>query len=644
MRKKLVMLSLALGLLTYFPVQGQEVISFPTSIEQVKVDPLTGNVFVKTKDGFSCFNPETNQVVWTLDIKQVNTSTAIQKMATAYQAMSNNDFLSALSSKTAIDFIGNSPFAMLAFDHNSVIVNTITGNVVFNSANLGYIILTASFVPERNELLILTNRDKNIEFVTYNLIDKKINWTSTVGSVDGLGKELGNLIKGLFKNEFSDAENKVTLKNDVIYAGIKNLLFALDANNGTIMWKTDYPINNFYLNRNGDRVITILNAGGLFSTKQKLNILDAQTGNKLWKEDITTKYISYLEDRGPRILIAHQSGFNFYDYATGNKIWKKDAKGSHIKQVIPVDDDYLYVADNEMNLIDKDGKNKWKKFIEIADKPEDEVYYLGAVDNNRVFYLTDTYGNMVDYNTGKKIWKKNIEFDKKRPLVYDVSDGKYLVYNNKRIYTFNAGNTDSPKPKGKIEVNNDKTIQSLEAFDWGICIIGQNDVIGIDNEGNVLYHKTYKEPGEAARRLMKTGGVIGQTFFGTKSDLKKALANAEFVVRDENGHLVQEAYLLDEPTRQRLTDQASRYDDYSDVISKNIIDGVGKRFNGLKQSNRYAIVLAKGETGPELVKVRKADGVEVSKINLDSNKPIYEIDVVTDNIYYAADKDLKVFK
>ena len=243
----------------------------------------------------------------------------------------------------------------------------------------------------------------------------------------------------------------------------------------------------------------------------------------------------------------------------------------------------------------------------------------------------------------KKIWKKNIEFDKKRPLTFDIKEDKFLVYNNKRIYTFNTTNSDSPKPKGKIDVENDKTIETLESFDWGVCIIGQNDVIGLDNEGNTLYQKSYKEPGEAARRLLKTGGIIGKSYFNTRSEVKKSVATAEMVYVDENGKERRQGLVSDQ-ARNKMLDDASVSDGFSDVISKNLLAGVQNRFNGLKQSHQYAFVLARGTNGPELVKVRKKDGVEVAKISLDSNKPIYEIDAVTDHIYYASGKDLKVYK
>lgn len=643
MKKTILSIGLAFFCLTNFNANAQEIVSFTNNIQEVRVEPMSGSILVKTKDGITCLNPETKQVIWSIETKDINSTTTLDKMANAYDAISNNEFLNALNSKSEIEFIPNSPFIQITFDKNNVIVNSITGDVVFNSANAGYAIFSTSFIPENNQFLILGQKDKNIEFINYDLSSNSIKWVSTVGTVDGFGKELGNLLKGLVKNNQALAENKIVINNGTIYAGVKSLLFALDAENGTVKWKTDYPINNYHVSRKGDRLVTILNTGSILSSKQKLNILDSSNGNKLWKDDITTKYISYLEDHGDKILIAHHSGFNFYDYTTGQKVWKKDAKGKQIKQVIPIDKDYLYVADNEMNLIDKDGTNKWKKFIEIADDSEDQVYHLGAVDNNRVFYLTDTYGNMVDYITGKKIWKKNIEFDKKRPLVYDIKDGKYLVYNNKRIYTFNTNNTDSPKPKGKIDVENDKTIESLETYDWGVCIVGQNDVIGLDNEGNTIYHKTYKEPGEAARRLMKTSAIMGKTYFNAKSNVNRGVANAQFIYRDEQGNVVRQD-MFSEQQKKKMMNTAFASAQYSDMINKNIMANVDKRFNGLKQSNNYAFVLAKGKEGAELVKVRKTDGVEVAIINLDSNKPIYEIDTYTDNIYYASDKDLKIYR
>lgn len=642
MLKKLILLSSTLLFTTIS--YSQETLEFKENIQEIKAEPFSGNLIVKTKDGISSINTQTNKVEWTVETSTVNNATTMSKLSKISTDMNNNDFLSAFSSTSEIQSIANSPFIQVVFDNNQVILDGVTGNVVFNAAELGYKILSTNFIASEKQLLILGEKDKNIEFVNFNLINKSTNWTSNVGSVDNLAKQLGKVFKSMLSGEVSMADDKVLVYKNNILVCLKGILFNLNVSDGKVNWKTDYPINNFYINRDGNKVITILNSGKLLSIKQGLNILDIKDGSKVWKEDITTKFITYLEDQGDKLLVAHHSGFNFFNYASGEKVWKKDAKGKVIKKVIPIDQDYLYIADTEMNLVDKDGKSKWKNFIEIAEDSEDEVYYLGTAGDNRVFYLTDTYGNMVDYTSGKKIWKKNVEFDKKRPLVYTIDGDKFLVYNNKRIYTFNANNTDSPKPKGKVDVENDKTIQSIEAFDWGVCIVGQNDVIGLDNEGNTIYQNSYKEPGEAGRRLAKTGAIIGSGLLNTSAGVKSALASATVVYRDEQGNVISEQKLLSEESSNKLNKAASNESGVADLIDKTVLAKFNKRFDGLKQNSDFAFVLAKGESGAELIKVRKKDGKELAKIQLNSNKPIYEIDPFDSKLYYGDGKTLKIYK
>jgi hypothetical protein len=622
---------------------AQEIIPFKEKIQEVKVDPFTGNIIVKTKEGLSSFSPVTKKSDWSIATATVNNANTLLSLSKGYDALENNDFMKAFTSNAQIDLIANSPFVQVKFDTNSVIINTTNGHVVYNAAELGYVTLTVTYIPENKQLLILGEKDKNIEFVNIDLLSGKVNWISKVGDTESISKAFGKAFKRILSGDGTAVENKVLVSQGNIFASLKGLLFNLDGATGKVKWKTDYTINNFYISGHGDKVVTVMSTGGLFSVKQNLNILNVEDGSKLWKDDISTKFISYLEDQGNKLLVAHHSGFNFYDYKTGQKVWKKDAKGDQIKEVIPVDRDYLYIADNEMNLVDRDGKSKWKKFVEIAEESEDQVYYLGAVSNNRVFYLTDTYGNMVDYTTGKKIWKKNAEFDKKRPLVFTADGDKFLVYNNKRLYKFDALSTDNPKPKGKIEVENDKTIESIEAFDWGVCIVGQNDVIGLDDEGNTIYQKTYKEPGEVGRRLLKTGGIIGSSFLQTRSSFRKGVADLQMTYRDDAGNMLSTKLLTAESSN-KLNRMAANDDQLGDIIDKNLLSKVQTRFNGLKQNSDYAFILAKGNAATELVKVRKKDGKEVAKVQLNNNKPIYEIDQIDGSLYYVEDATLKIYR
>jgi hypothetical protein len=65
----------------------------------------------------------------------------------------------------------------------------------------------------------------------------------------------------------------------------------------------------------------------------------------------------------------------------------------------------------------------------------------------------------------------------------------------------------------------------------------------------------------------------------------------------------------------------------------------------MKQNSAYAFVFAKGENKEKLlIKVRKEDGKELDKISFANDRPEYEIDPVTDNIFYVNGNSLLVYE
>jgi hypothetical protein len=64
----------------------------------------------------------------------------------------------------------------------------------------------------------------------------------------------------------------------------------------------------------------------------------------------------------------------------------------------------------------------------------------------------------------------------------------------------------------------------------------------------------------------------------------------------------------------------------------------------MKQNRDFSYIYAKDETaGKVLVKVRKSDGVEVDKLIFKNDRPVYEIDAATQNIFYIYDNKLMIF-
>ena len=303
-----------------------------------------------------------------------------------------------------------------------------------------------------------------------------------------------------------------------------------------------------------------------------------------------------------------------------------------LKKVIPIDKDYLYVAENEMMLINKDGEKLWKKFIEISDEKEDAIVYLGKV-NNKVMYITATYGNMVDYVSGQKLWKRNLKFNEKRPTmsVYDEEAKSFLVYNDEELYKFDPSVADKPDPFAKVNIKREKELNGMELFPWGVALSGPLEVVGVGKDGQTKYHRNYSQPGELGRQMLKGLGRVAQVAGGIASTEIKVSA------RDANGN--------------EVTGTANFGNDVKAAgIAGSIAGGAlaaatRKRFNAMKQNQDYSFIFAKDEASDTkvLVKVRKADGEEVDKIIFENNRPDYEIDPLTESIYYIIGNHLKIF-
>jgi hypothetical protein len=222
----------------------------------------------------------------------------------------------------------------------------------------------------------------------------------------------------------------------------------------------------------------------------------------------------------------------------------------------------------------------------------------------------------------------------------DEATHTFLVYNDKKVYKFDAQTTERPEAIAKLKkVKNEESISDLALFDWGISLVGEGDAIGVDLSGNIKYQNAYDEPGGGKRKLLKTTGKIAAFGLGAASSVSQA--EIVFQSKNEKGELVEtgKSNLFDEKTRKAGQGAGIA----ADVLNASLLSGVSKRFSAMKANSEYAFILAKGTNGPVLVKVKKADGAEVDKIDIDNNKPIYEVDPVNDNVYYVYKNELRTY-
>ena len=602
-----------------------EIVTTENSVQDLVQNEITGVIVFKEGGTIKGLDPETKKIVWTLTKEDFGT-------ITSKDILTDPDFGNMFKEKRDLTTVSGSPYVEAYINSKYLIINTDTGKVVYNSSKESFFVFQSDFIPETNEYLLTLKKEGDMAIALLDMATGELKWTTTVDKAKAMIS---------FSLKLSANTNKAKINGNTVYYLLYGNLYSFDKETGKLNWKAAEEYTKFYETQN-DKNIVVVNAAGLFSNKQYLNVLSTDDGKSIWKESIKTKQVIYLEDWGTKLLVAHNSGFNFFDLKTGEKIWKKDARGDGLKRVIPIEQDFLYVAENEMMLINKDGEKLWKKFIEISDDKEDPIYYLGKV-GEKVMYLTGTYGNMVDYKTGVKLWKRNINFDKNRPVLptYDEATNSYLVYNDEKLYKFDPSINDKPEPFAKVNIKKEKELNSIELFPWGVVLSGPVEVMGVNLDGTVKYHHVYTQPGEGTRRLIKSAAIAGSIGLGIGSAVS-AVQGTELTMtyRDSNGNMRSAVVREENSSKMKQSRDMAAGSAALDLVAAKF----NSRFNAMKQNRDYSYIFAKADTGEKiLVKVSKADGVEVDKIIFNNNKPLYEIDPATQNIFYVSDKSIQIF-
>lgn len=610
---------------------------FASPIEKLLLNPQTGIVYVKEDTKLSAYSPDEKKLLWEIGEREIGAKSNLKKLAEFDLTDVNKDM-------DLLELVEESNYIYANINGRELVIHGLTGEVVFNSEKVlpNALIIKQIFLPLEDSFGFIVVENRKFYLKYFDLSQGKISWEAPLGNEASL--------KSAFSKSQATRMDHMESYQDNLYALINNNLLSLDKKSGKINWFLP-EINQFYVCQNGKNLVIVKNRGGMVSTRKSFNLVETSRGKSIWKSDVETVNLLKLEDWGDKILVAHSQGFNMYSYADGAKYWKKDVKGSNFKQVISIGDDFLYISYKDMILVDKLGVNKWKKDIEISDNSEDEIHHLGMTKSGKIMYITATYGNMVDYQTGTKIWKRNIKFDPQLPLLYRYDEQKdiFLIYNDENLYKFDPNLNDKPEPFAKVKAKSDKTMSGLEVFDWGVSLTSQSEVIGISREGNVLFQNKYEQPGETGRQALKVAGIVGAAYLGTRSTVQSVVANSSLTMtyRDDQGNVhISRDYLLSDDQRRSLNRRSTANAVGADLTSA-LSQNVAKRYNALKQNSNFAYIFAKDTTknskNKVLVKVRKMDGKEVDKLIVNDLKPLYEVDPVTETLFYGNQNKLMVF-
>ncbi|GAA4274299.1 PQQ-binding-like beta-propeller repeat protein [Aquimarina gracilis] len=628
--------------LTYSQRNANQTLDFDSKVQDLIIVPFNGIAAISDNTTMHGYNPEDGKTLWSVPIPKTSATSMGANLATDALAngLTPNSLLGLNAKANGADFsvIPDTPFLQKFFDNRLYVINSFNGDMIFEPKESNVFFFQAEYLFDEDALLIRGMEQKKLIIAKYDIKSKEYIWKTTVS--EKFGSVLTKLTAIIGKNPTAGKDEMVYTK-DKVFLLAKGKFYALDKKTGKLLWNaededTDY--NSFFSSLDGQNVL-LTQAVGLFKGKEILDLRNANDGIPIWKDPIKTKFLVLFEDWQDKMLLAHYKGFNFYDYKTGEKVWKKDPKGKGIKSVIPIDKDFLYVYDDEMMLLDKEGQKKWKKDVKICDDEEDPIFFLEKTNNGKILYVTATYANLVDYTTGKKLWKGNLKLNEKRPTFAKFNDktGDFVIYNDEELYKFNENSTEKPKPYAKLKLKNEKLITSMELFGDNVSITGQSEVVGVDNSGNVTFHNKYVQPGELGRRLGKSALMLGR--FAAAAATTTVTTSVTY--RDANGNTVTQT----SGPQAVFGERAKAIGEAGYMGGTFSQQFVQDRYHALQETDKYAIIFAKGDNGERLlIKVNKQTGKEVDKIIVESTKPVYDYDTVSEDLYYSKGNKVMIFK
>lgn len=590
--------------------------------KKISLNPVSGVAIVNGVKGTYGISHHSQQTAWSIENKNLY-SGILQELITFDADLSA---FGVSKEEIMIEHISGSPYSIITKGLSKNIINSTNGQILFSTEKEKWYPTAHHYLPNTTTLLVEFLKNQKSYIGNIDLETGQIRWIAeTKDNQESFAKQLKNLItlKG-----FASISPKVDNQGNV-YGFFTGRFIKMNGKTGEVIWQKEMPkLMNFDVNKNDAYIITQSRAGGLgglLGIKESLNILDSQTGNPIWKEDNTVGKVVYLEDFGDKFLLASYSGTNLYDYQSGKKLWKKDIKDDP-RMMIKSNGGYIFVSKNEMNFITEEGKELWKKEVEISDNKDDEIIELKE-RNGKIFYITTTYANIVDINTGKKIWNKNLKLEEKRPTFfgYNEENKEYVIYNDERLYQYTISTTERPEAFSKPKIKREKEVSHFEIRPNGYLISGLGEMVFVNKKGDIVYQNYYDEPGGTGRVL----GRIGLNVLGTAAALGTA------TLQDQSGNTIGGLF-FDEKGR-----------DIAGSVSSTAFEldnRMKNRFDATSQEKDYSFFFTKDGKDKVLVRVNKDTGKEENKFLFQNNKPLYSVDEHDRIIYYINDKNIDVFK
>lgn len=638
MKKNIFTLFLVVISLSVFSQRKPDnVIDLKNHLQEINIHQITGVPIAVTNEAYFGIDPSTNQTLWKVD-------------RSLYQKLSN-------LTETEQDFfeVTLTPYAII----NDNLVDVRTGKLIIDKTKESIKRLKKYDTMLPLGILLIEGASEGTQYLyCIDLSKNELKWKAKIGTTSMLKDAIRNAVP---ENPFTTGSFKtiVSKAGNFIYKSGKHLI-SINGKDGAIMWDLNNDPGQAFFNKSESRLMVVDKGGSMMSMMtsavtmnmnkmealgKEVTALDPTTGKTLFEIKLNDKY-KWADDFGDEFFIASTDGGNLYSYETGQKKFKKDFDEKRIHYVQKTAEGYLIAYKNKQMLVDATGKNIWKKAVEIEDI-SDDVDYDRYEYNNGYIIAYKSYLGYYAKDQKKPLWK--IGVDEKAKLAFDGYHRNILILDGEKYYIINPDKSaEKPKPlKVKLKDDGD-SFNVVDIKENSYFFSGPYEYFITDINGKILKQKYYKQPGELGRHLANIGtGVIAAAaaYQATAGLMNQGMGVANvlggtFAPLGESG-----AGLIDKGTAQFNKGINQVYSVNALAAGANLLSAFGgSRYNAFGSTITNAYYFTKGENGEKLlVRVLKENGNETDKLIFLNNKPVYEIDYITNKIFYLHNNELHIF-
>lgn len=499
------------------------------------------------------------------------------------------------------------------------IIEAETGKIVFNSTEAEMKIQGKRPLYRLGALLIEGTRNKRSFIALLDFATGKERWSKDVGAA-----KTG--LKALLNTRSIFTVPPMVDKNGNLVIVDKEIVICLNGKDGSEVWKKEFK------EKIEDALLTYDKTSVFVSYENRIDLLKTESGvsaygEKLLKLNGKCNGLAPYDEKS--YILKHSEGVNIIDAETGQLRWKKESGLDNINDIRLTAHGILAINNEEKEtkfyLINNEGKKVWK--FELSSPA-----VIIEPTEKGILYFTESRANLVEYEKGKELWKRDIKIRKRPAFGFDDERNRLLVYSDDKLNSFSLADGNMTVLTEALplkDYDEDRELATIETRKGGYFISSLQNTAMVDFEGKVIFNHNYREAGlsKGVRALMKGAAVAATVYSGVKTVQSVRMRPA----KDANGKMIAgtNELFVDESTSTYKSAVASG------VGAEAMFAMANARYHATKATKDAIYILTKFEDSGinGLVKVDKDSGKDVVKIPFGDKDPAYIVDEAENKLY-----------